>query len=220
MIKLAKGPVPDVLQRNAEEWTRTILDKLAAGEALTKADRSHYSHIQIKEAVVAETRGKCAYCESKIRHVAPGDIEHIVPKSEDPSRWFLWENLTLACPVCNINKGAFVGNHDTFVDPYTAEPEELFWFVGALIFAVPGNDAAAISERILQLNRPELIEKRSERLHGLIRQLEVVQRTTNPVLRGLLQSDFLEESKSENEFAALAREIVWLARAKGILPAP
>lgn len=27
MIKIAKGPVPDILKQKSEEWTQTILDK-------------------------------------------------------------------------------------------------------------------------------------------------------------------------------------------------
>ena len=36
----------------------------------------------IKEQILKETHGKCVYCESKISHVCPGDIEHILPKNK------------------------------------------------------------------------------------------------------------------------------------------
>ncbi len=61
--------------------------------------------------------GKCAYCESSIIAVCPGDIEHFRPKGRyeyitsegkqakhKPGYYWLaadWDNLLLACPFCN-----------------------------------------------------------------------------------------------------------------------
>lgn len=54
--------------------------------------------------------GKCAYCESKVLHVASGDVEHYRPKrkvEEDPSHpgyyWLAYdiENLFPCCEGCN-----------------------------------------------------------------------------------------------------------------------
>src|SRR4051794_19317694 len=104
MIKLKKGKQPQVLADNAADWTKIVVDKLVAGVKPTKTEKGRYNHPEVKTALVAETQGKCAYCESKIRHVSYGDIEHVVPKSDDPNKWFDWLNLTLACDVCNTNK--------------------------------------------------------------------------------------------------------------------
>jgi hypothetical protein len=58
--------------------------------------------------------GKCAFCESKVRHIAHGDVEHYRPKGgvrqndgdplEQPGYFWLvyvWENLFFACQLCN-----------------------------------------------------------------------------------------------------------------------
>lgn len=74
MIKLQKGPEPNVLQADAERWTAELL---AAGDK-AKAKNSRYGHPDVKAALIAETNGKCAYCESKLLHIAYGDVEHIV----------------------------------------------------------------------------------------------------------------------------------------------
>ncbi len=75
-----------------------------------------YKQSEIKEALIKLFNGKCAYCESKILHIYPGDVEHFRPKSsikypkEDkvkeikPAYYWLaadWNNLLLACKNCN-----------------------------------------------------------------------------------------------------------------------
>ena len=214
MIKLKKKDEPTVLKQNAAAWTKVVVNKLSSGTEPTKAEKGRYSHPEIKAALIAETHGKCAYCESKLRHVAFGDIEHIVPKSTAPERWFDWMNLTLACDVCNTFKSDYRGDHNTFIDPYAIDPEEHFWQLGTIIYPKPGCDAASKTERLLKLNRPELVERRSERLKMLMKHLDVIERVTDPSLKLLLMSDFLEETKADKEFAALAREVARHARVK------
>src|SRR5947209_8328121 len=127
MIRLNKGPKPQILTENEAAWTATV----ANGEA-TPAEKARYRHPEIKEALVSETHGKCAYCESKLQHIHHGDIEHIYPKSLALEKTFEWENLTLACEICNQNKS----NKDPFLeqilDPYSVEPSEHLFFAGPL----------------------------------------------------------------------------------------
>src|SRR5436853_4660489 len=104
MIYLNKGAKPEILAEHAKNWTTELLEAIAAGTSLSEARKRRYNHDDIKQALLAETYGKCAYCESKIRHITYGDIEHIVPKSVDPSLSYEWDNLTLACDVCNTEK--------------------------------------------------------------------------------------------------------------------
>lgn len=214
MIKLEKGDEPDVLARHAVDWTRSVVRKLEMGEIPTKTEKSRYNHKDIKEALIKETYGKCAYCESKFRHVTYGDIEHVVPKSDDPKKWFSWQNLTIACDVCNTKKSSAPVDGDTFVDPYEVDPEELFWHLGPMIYPKPGCDAAALSERLLDLNRPELLERRTERQVNLMSILDSVERCRNAHLKRLLWVEFCSESAARNEYAALSRTIVEFARTK------
>lgn len=213
MIKLEKGPVPKVLVDNAIPWTEVIIDKIGAGIEPTASDKRHYSHLDIKTALIAETNGKCAYCESKIRHISYGDIEHITPKSIVPERMFDWSNLTIACDMCNTNKSDFYGDHNTFVDPYIVDPESVFDHYGALILGRPGNEAAKLTEKLLKLNRAELVERRQSKLKELLRHLDVIATTADPALKAILQSDFLLETGADREFAGLARVILRSASA-------
>lgn len=72
-----------------------------------------YSHPEIKELLKSVFNSKCAYCESFVAHIEPGDIEHFRPKAEVltldgeeliPGYYWLganWNNLLLSCTHCN-----------------------------------------------------------------------------------------------------------------------
>lgn len=133
MIKITKGPVPAILARSEEAWTNTLLTKIRTGDAPTENELGKYKHPEIKAALVQETHGKCAYCESKFGHIAYGDVEHIVPKSRAPENRYSWTNLTIACDRCNTNKGDAEG----FVDPNTDDPDEFFYYPRVCRFTAP-----------------------------------------------------------------------------------
>ena len=211
MIGLEKGDAPDVLVRNEPNWTAAVVGKIQSGETPTRTERNRYNHAEIKGALLAETHGKCAYCESKLRHVTYGDIEHVVPKADEPARWFDWTNLTIACDVCNTNKANAPGDGDAFIDPYAVDPEEHFWQMGPIMYARPGCDAAALTERLLKLNRADLVERRKKRQDQLMRMLDVIVRCNDPQLRDLLWEELSEESGADNEYAALTRTILEVA---------
>ena len=212
MIRLEKGDAPAVLVRNQAHWTAIVVGKTQSGEAPTRAEKTRYNHAEIKRTLIVETHGKCAYCESRFRHVSYGDIEHVVPKADDPSRWFDWANLTLACDVCNTNKAGAPGTGDAFIDPYAVDPEEHFWQLGPIMYPRPGCDAAALTERLLKLNRADLVERRKERQDHLMMMLDLVERCDDPQLKDLLWEEFNAESGAHHEYAALSRTIVEVAR--------
>ena len=211
MIRLEKGDAPPVLLRNEPNWTAAVVWRIQSGETPTRTERNRYNHAEIKAALLAETHRKCAYCESKLRHVTYGDIEHVVPKTDEPARWFDWANLTIACDVCNTNKASAPGDGDAFIDPYAVDPEEHFWQMGPIMYARPGCDAAALTERLLKLNRADLVERRKKRQDHLMRMLDVIERCNDPQLKGLLWEELSAESGADNEYAALTRTVVEVA---------
>jgi len=73
-----------------------------------------YGAKSVKNGLLKAQQDKCAFCESKVRHVAYGDVEHFRPKAgfrqraEDdlgrPGYYWLayeWTNLYFACQICN-----------------------------------------------------------------------------------------------------------------------
>jgi hypothetical protein len=205
VIPLTKGPKPAILIEKAAEWTAELVDQIARGDDPTPTQLGRYRHPVIKDALRAETHRKCAYCESKPLHVTHGDVEHVVPKAVQRELTFEWTNLTLACDVCNTNKGQTQG----LVDPYNDNPAEHLIVFGPMIFGRPGSAKGELTERTLKLNRTDLFERRAERLSRLMDQARRISETQNEQLRNVLKKTLIEfETADDREYAAVARAFV------------
>lgn len=204
MIKLTKKEEPDVLKINGPTWKRNLLNKIASGAVILDGDKNKYRHPEIKAVLIKETNGKCAYCESKLLHIAYGDVEHIVPKSTHPDVTFDWENLTLACDVCNTNKGDKFSDGIGFVDPYNHDPEGRFIVIGSLIFGNPGDADARITEESLKLNRAALVERRDQHIRYIRDQIEVI-RYAPAHLRTILIQSLYDEAQPDKEYSKVAK---------------
>lgn len=205
MIKINKLNEPQVLIDNGKEWTRQHLENIANGVESSAYLKSRYNHKDIKDQIVKETNGKCAYCESKLRHIHHGDIEHIFPKSLDETKRFEWNNLTLACEICNQYKS----NQDPYLthiqDPYASDPEKSFLFAGSLIVGL--NTTGICTESILKLNRAELLERRLERLEKIrmIFQNAINLSLPQPVRQNIYNDLIRKEADSSSEYAAMVK---------------
>lgn len=84
--------------------TALIKSKLAGDFDGTKATSSVWNSKvwdKAKDQLLAETGGKCAYCESPTSLVAYGDVEHFRPKSKYWWLAYCLENYLPACTICN-----------------------------------------------------------------------------------------------------------------------
>lgn len=127
---------PQVLVDFAEQWTKEYLDCLQREEKPSETIAQRYNNKTIKDTLEKETFGKCAYCESKIKHIEFGDIEHILPKRKDarPDLYVEWSNLTLACEVCNrVNKRDYYNPNAPLVNPYEDDPKDFLFFLERLL---------------------------------------------------------------------------------------
>jgi len=95
----------------AAKATRGTIEEHARGEK-TNFKSSIWS--ELKPHLFELFHGKCAYCESKVLHVASGDVEHYRPKKkveEDPLHpgyyWLAYDvnNLFPCCEKCNRARG-------------------------------------------------------------------------------------------------------------------
>lgn len=209
MIRLTKGAEPDILITKAAKWTKTLVDKIVAGKKPTNGEKTRYRHEKIKKALVAETNGKCAYCESKLLHIHHGDVEHIYPKSLDPFLTFTWTNLTLACEICNQNKDDNDPYLTYIIDPYVGYPEQHLVFLGGLIFA--RGTAEGISTRtLLKLHRAELVEMRTHQVEKIMGIYHQILDTTLPtVVRQALYDDLrATEASPAAPYTAMAKSII------------
>lgn len=115
MIRVEKPErAPRILRERGRRTTEADRQAFENGERAFDFDNSLYGARSVKNALIKAQHGKCAFCESKIRHVDHGDVEHYRPKGgfrqstddalERPGYFWLayvWENLFLACALCN-----------------------------------------------------------------------------------------------------------------------
>lgn len=215
MIRLTKLDEPDVLAQNGSAWLVEFTKVVADGGEPTESQKNRYRHPKVKEKLIEETSGKCAYCEWKLLVGAFGDIEHIVPKSLKPELRFAWSNLTLACDVCNGSKGA----HSDLIDPYVDDPDLHFRFLGPMIMVRPDSDIGKRTHAVLKLNRTALLEHRREKLDDFVRRVHEISATSNQLTRAILLNALIEDAESaKNEFAGCTRSFVRDMRADGSLP--
>jgi len=204
MIQLKKLDEPLVLKDKSNVWTREYLDAKAANN-MTDTIRYRYRHPEIKTRVREETSDKCAYCESKITHTYPGDIEHILPKADFPELVVEWENLTLGCGECNRRKSNYYSSEEPLINPYLDNPEKHLFAAGAFIFGKPGDSKGALAEFKLELNRAELIERRFERIKSLKNLAERYANQIAGTLKDLLRKELIKELERDKEYAFISR---------------
>lgn len=205
MIRLSQGALPQVLAENGEAWTTEYMNWYAnpMGEQPRR-----YAHPEIRSALEAETASKCAYCEGRISDVAYTHIEHKLPKSKYPKLICAWENLTIACPRCNTNKGDYDVAECPLLDPYVDDVEEDVAFGGPLALPRGGARARATITR-LDLNRKDLLFARGEALMSLHRLLDLLERAVaEPDVLQSLWIDIDAITDAEGEFASACRQFL------------
>lgn len=206
MIKLTKKPKPKILIKNEKKWTQEYCECLSKDIKPSPQIANRYNNPEIKSVLEEETKGKCAYCESKIKHITYGDIEHILPKNKNarPELYVEWTNLTLACEQCNRSgKRTYYDPSKPLINPYKDNPDEHFQALGPMICA--NDERAYITEHILKLNRPELIERRIERISSVEKLLFIWQRTAEGAYKNVLAEQLMQECTRDKEFSFIIK---------------
>ena len=197
MIRIHRTPtVPAKLRQKGSSQTEIDCVAYDAAPAEYIAHResfptkNYYKLKDVKDVLTKMHREKCCYCETKLYGAAHLHVEHFRPKAEVrqsragnreyPGYYWLaycWENLLLACPICNMNKGTLFPlenpaqrarshNDDLarerklFVNPSEEDPREHIRFQGDL--PVPQSDRGRCTIEGLCLRRPKLREERLE----------------------------------------------------------
>lgn len=208
MIKLTKLNKPAVLIKHANKWKARLLQNIKDGKKSTDYLLSRYSDPEIKQKIIEETSGKCAYCESTLLHIHHGDIEHIFPKSLDQSQRYEWNNLTLACEICNQNKSNKDPNLNHILNPYLEDPEKSIVFFGS--FAKNINIKGLCTIEYLELNRSDLILERNDRFLDIESILNKLTDDRIPLdMRKAIYQDLItEEANSSKKYASMVRSAI------------
>jgi uncharacterized protein (TIGR02646 family) len=225
MILIKRVPEPTILKKNAKKWEKELVaakvkliaisDTKSAKYQEAKKEYStiegKYNQKEIKDLLKGELmfNGKCAYCESHILHIDYGHIEHFYPKSKYPERTFRWENLLLACGICNgVNqKGNNFpvnnSNEPLLINPCEDNPNDYFTFdydETTLLAGVYGKEERGkTTEILLKLNRPELIRHRSD----FVKKLVVLAKLSDKNQQAKIL--FEEACEEKSEYSAFAK---------------
>jgi uncharacterized protein (TIGR02646 family) len=203
MRKLTKGPAPQVLIDNAEIWTTEL--EGAVDDQAKKAVQKRYRNQEIRDALVAETQKKCAYCESIVGATDYSHIEHIFPKDTFVDGTFRWENLTISCPMCNGKKRNVAPTANNFIHPYNDEPEQRIKFSGAIAHPRGGDLAAGNFIRWLDLNRTAILERRKDVFERVQSAFEAASRLQGEARVAFLWTSVSELTAPDSEFSQVAK---------------
>ncbi|MCP4309349.1 MAG: hypothetical protein GY788_31650 [bacterium] len=169
-------------------------------------DKRRYAHGDIQKALVGETLSKCAYCESRVSHVAWQNIEHITPKSVDADLVCEWRNLTLACPRCNTYKGDYFNTSLRLVDPYDGDVGQHLGWLGPMM-TPESNDRGKATITKIRLNRAELLFERTQHFDRVQQMLNTIRANPGPVADAM-KVELETHLSDEGEFAAATRAYV------------
>ena len=225
MIPVNRPPAPPVLTRNADRWLTELQHILSnppsqeaefkKWKAQIKKCQNKYQHKEIKIALEKMFCGKCAYCESKVKVVTYGDIEHFYPKSHYPDKTFTWENLLFSCPVCNEgHKGdkfpLDANGNPLLIDPSDSvtNPNQHLDFVWDSVaeqsFVYGLDEKGKTVEEMFDLNgdkgRIDLVKNRNSYLKTLMFLLSCAKKGNKKAI-ALLK----EACQQEGEYSAFAR---------------
>ena len=204
---LLKLQEPQVLIENRERWL-----KLYKENKKSVRNKYRYRDTNIKLQLKRETNSKCIYCESKIGHNTPGDVEHIIPSSINEDQHFSWENLSIACTECNRRKNSYYKEGNEFLNPYTDHDiEDLIIHMGPIVGWKVGKMRAEITIKTLELSnnkRSELVCRKIEKIEETNNLLERFNSETNLMLKTLHKLSLEEMIDKRSEFSGMVRTII------------
>jgi uncharacterized protein (TIGR02646 family) len=180
----------------------------------TALARGNYADPINKDALRKSTAGKCMYCESKIEHNSYAHVEHIKPKKKFPELEFTWDNLGFSCQICNTNKGEKYDKTTLFINPYCENPEDHLVFLELYLYPRQGSERGEYTIKELDLNRPNLIERRKERIDKLTVMINATYRTSSENLRNQAITELKAQADKDKEYSAITKSVLL---AQGIL---
>lgn len=193
MRSLQKSSPPPQLEASAAQLTERYIQ---SGGRTTPWAASY-----IKDAVVADTDGKCAYCEARMLNVDYGDIEHIRPKKIYPDLVVAWHNLTLACGRCNGAKGSKWDEAVPFVNPFEDAIADHLFFLGPFVLGKSDRGDYTVTE--LDLNNSHRVEARNRTLAEIENLLRLLA-ASSPYAKARLEA-VIEALCESGEYSAAVR---------------
>ena len=207
MIRLTSTPTAEAVVR-LENCAGRAHELENLGQNLPDAVANCYRHQDVKASIINETAGKCAYCESRITHVYWGEVEHIKPKNPFPESRLDYDNLTLACAICNNKKGDYYSEETPILHPYDDIPADHLVGLGALIWHRNASPRGQRTIVLLDLNRAALNERRFECIQRLSELADRYINEPDGRIKNALGAQIRDEVADAAEYALVARSFL------------
>lgn len=122
------------------------------------APQTYASYLQAKDDLRDAIGSYCSYCELNISNGM--DIEHVSPKSKNPTLENDWDNLLVACKICNRNKSNNNDNRDGYIFPDTHNTAYAFRYTKTKVLV---NNELSEDEKVLAKNTIDLVKLNREK---------------------------------------------------------
>lgn len=205
MRRLVRIGLVEPLKSRVDQWNTRYTTELNVGQTPSESLLARYRDPDLKTVLREETKNKCAYCESYISHIYPGDVEHIEPKSASSLKRLDYDNLTIACWQCNNNKDTYYDILIPIINPFVHDPEDHLIAIGSLVYRKPSDPIGLVTETVLKLNRTHLAEARRERLERLLPLADLYQKETDPSIKYIYLQQLLIEAGEDKEYTLVVR---------------
>ena len=167
MIKVARGPAPGGFQKRADQWRKCFAKARRKDPTLSTSRFWSQVRREIQPDGVElcrRFRDKCAFCESRMKHVSNPHIEHYRPKGrkEFEQLMFDWNNWLLSCGRCNEKKWSHFpesNGQPCLLNPAAEDPAPHLDFVGAMVIGLSQRGDETI--RLIGLDRSPLVYERA-----------------------------------------------------------
>lgn len=137
------------------------------------------------------------------------NISYQKNKDARPELYVDWNNLTLACEICNRTcKKDYYDPNVPLVNPYIDDPNDFFLFLGTIISSKNNNSRGFVTEKTLALNRSDLVVRRNERLQSISNLFVLWEQTQDPALKNTLANELLKECAQDKEYSAFVKHFL------------
>lgn len=182
MKNVTRKNKPTSLVNNSSRWKRELLTELAKPRGSRDIKKitnigKRYAQDDVRNILNQMYNGLCCYCESRISPASYEHIEHRAPKSIFPELTFEWNNLHLACSVCNNKKLNKWDSKDEILDSVDDEINGHLKYLGPHIDNITKRGYTTIQHA--NLNRSELLNARTVILAEVIKVLDEIKGLPN-----------------------------------------
>ncbi|MCH8051052.1 MAG: hypothetical protein IIC86_03430 [Chloroflexi bacterium] len=126
-------------------------------------------------------------------------------KKTHPEKLLDYDNLTLACSVCNTKKGDYDDENVPLLNPYIDDLNSELLALGPMIWQKLAKVRGETTVRVVGLNRSALVEQRQERIEAVSGLADKYESLPKGDAKKAIRKELLREAESDREFSFVVR---------------